>query len=320
MAVCIWLFVCSFCWLEVVFAAPNPFEEAGQFGMCAPAGQMPLFQANPSYQAIQGKRVRNLRIGAIIRMVLPALAHEIVRNFNHGRVMESQKEMLQGLSAAVIEAYNMLPNLDLLILSVMTKGVEFSSATLLMVPGIPIKPMLANYRITNGVPQVLKLFHEKALYLRIQRAQIHKLSDGSVRVFSRNETTQHLGFLMLMYVSSHLVSCSPMDIVGLICDTGFNLAEKEVADGCDSDSDTKETEFDRFEFASSSDVKEVTFISCFSGFQDRHVIVFIAQERLEREYSLSLITTAQSVVYRVYCVGGEMLLEQIENLLSLQKA
>ena len=54
-------------------------------------------------------------------------------------------------------------------------------------------------------------------------------------------------------------------VVGLICDTGFNLAEKEVADGCDSDSDTKETEFDRFEFASSSDVKEVTFISCFSG-------------------------------------------------------
>ncbi|PWA98792.1 hypothetical protein CTI12_AA014750 [Artemisia annua] len=44
--------------------------------------------------------------------------------------------------------------------------------------------------------------------------------------------------------------------VGLICDTGFNLAGKEVADGCDSDSDTKETDFERFEFAGSSDVRE----------------------------------------------------------------
>lgn len=46
--------------------------------------------------------------------------------------------------------------------------------------------------------------------------------------------------------------------VGLICDTGFNLAEKEVADGSmsDSDSEAKETDYERFELAGSSDVRK----------------------------------------------------------------
>ncbi|KAI7749025.1 hypothetical protein M8C21_009931 [Ambrosia artemisiifolia] len=137
--------------------------------------------------------VRNLRIGAMMRTVLPALAHAIVMNSCHGKTIENLKEMLQGLSAAVIEAYNILPNLHLLIPSVMDKGMEFSSETLSMVPGIPIKPMLA--KITNGVPQVLKLFQGKALTCEFkydgQRAQVHKLADGSIHVFSRNgdETT-----------------------------------------------------------------------------------------------------------------------------------
>ncbi|KAM0032417.1 putative DNA ligase (ATP) [Helianthus debilis subsp. tardiflorus] len=132
--------------------------------------------------------VRNLRIGAMMRTVLPALAHAIIMNACHGKTIENLKETLQGLSAAVIEAYNILPNLDLLIPSLMDKGINFSAETLSMVPGIPIKPMLA--KITNGVPQVLKLFQGKALTCEFkydgQRAQVHKLADGSIRVFSRN--------------------------------------------------------------------------------------------------------------------------------------
>ncbi|KAK6255780.1 hypothetical protein SCA6_017085 [Theobroma cacao] len=119
--------------------------------------------------------VRNLRIGAMMKTILPALAQAVFMNSSlnlyHEGSADSLKEKLQDISAAVIEVYNVLPNLDLIVPSLMKEGIAFSSSTLSMVPGIPIKPMLAKY---DG-----------------QRAQIHKLADGSVRVFSRNgdETT-----------------------------------------------------------------------------------------------------------------------------------
>ncbi|CAI9110622.1 OLC1v1010679C1 [Oldenlandia corymbosa var. corymbosa] len=136
--------------------------------------------------------VRNLRIGAMMRTVLPALAQAVAINSMQGSVV-NLKDRLQGLSAAVVEAYNILPHLDLLIPSLMEKGLQFSSGDLSMVPGIPIKPMLA--KITNGSSQVLKLFQNKAFTCEYkydgQRAQIHRLKDGSLRIFSRkgDETT-----------------------------------------------------------------------------------------------------------------------------------
>ncbi|KAL3378170.1 hypothetical protein AABB24_004205 [Solanum stoloniferum] len=151
--------------------------------------------------------VRNLRIGAMMRTVLPALAQAVVFNSTpYEGLVENLKDCLQRLSAEVVEAYNILPSLDVLVPSLMEKGIEFSSNTLSMAPGIPIKPMLA--KITNGVPQVMKLFQNKAFTCEYkydgQRAQIHKLSDGSVRVFSRNgdETTSRFPDLVNIITES----------------------------------------------------------------------------------------------------------------------
>ncbi|KAK2415254.1 DNA ligase [Trifolium repens] len=158
--------------------------------------------------------VRNLRIGAMLRTVLPALAHAVVMNSRptvgqEGKA-ENLKAPLQVLSVAVVEAYNILPNLDIIVPSLMNKGIEFSVSSLSMVPGIPIKPMLA--KITNGIPQALKLFQNKAFTCEYkydgQRAQIHKLVDGSVRVFSRNgeESTSRFPDLIDMIKES----CKPV--------------------------------------------------------------------------------------------------------------
>ncbi|KAJ4959815.1 hypothetical protein NE237_019725 [Protea cynaroides] len=176
--------------------------------------------------------VRNLRTGAMMKSVLPALAQAVVMNSNnvfHECSLETLKPKLQSISAAVVEAYNILPNLDLLVPSLMNKGIEFSSTTLSMVPGIPIRPMLA--RITNGVPQVLKMFQGRAFTCEYkydgQRAQIHRLTDASVRVFSRNgdETTSRFPDLVNIIKES----CKP-DAVTFILDAEVVAVDRR--NGC----------------------------------------------------------------------------------------
>ncbi|KAL0801119.1 hypothetical protein Bca101_056295 [Brassica carinata] len=153
------------------------------------------FRVVSSYIPVQA---RNLRIGAMLRTVLPALGRAIVMNsfWNCHNKEPSEncfKEKLEGVSAAVVEAYNILPSLDVVVPSLMEKDIEFSTSTLSMIPGIPIKPMLA--KIANGVQEFIKLFQDKAFTCEYkydgQRAQIHLLLDGTIRIFSRNgdETT-----------------------------------------------------------------------------------------------------------------------------------
>ncbi|KAH9607975.1 hypothetical protein KSS87_020687 [Heliosperma pusillum] len=173
---------------------------------------------------------RNLRIGATMRTILPALAQAVALNsLSRKGPVKNVKELLQGLSAVVVDAYNVLPdlihvmrdyidqdlvgvthrnrhrfvnqlpfhiNMDILVPSLMTKGIEFSATTLTMLPGIPIKPMLAKY---DG-----------------QRAQIHKLDDGSVRIFSRNGDETSKKFPDVVHIILEL--CKP-SAVSFILDT-----------------------------------------------------------------------------------------------------
>ncbi|XXG83806.1 hypothetical protein AAC387_Pa10g1480 [Persea americana] len=157
--------------------------------------------------------VRNLRIGAMIRTVLPALAQAVILNSSPHLLCEGESErlkvQLQDISGAVVEAYNILPSLDLLVPSLLSKGTEFSTETLSMTPGIPIRPMLA--RISNGLHQAMKTFQGRAFTCEYkydgQRAQIHKLMDGSVKVFSRNGEETTIRFPDLVNIINE--SCKP---------------------------------------------------------------------------------------------------------------
>ncbi|KAK3426330.1 hypothetical protein EUGRSUZ_F02800 [Eucalyptus grandis] len=159
--------------------------------------------------------VRNLRIGAMMRTVLPAFAQAVVMNSSLEDTSQ-KSEKIKSLSASILEAYNVLPSLDLIIPSLMKEGIEFSSSHLSMIPGLPIKPMLA--KITDGCPSVLKLFESRAFTCEYkydgQRAQIHKLADGSIRIFSRNgdETTSRFPDLIAIVNES----CKPSAVTFIL--------------------------------------------------------------------------------------------------------
>ncbi|KAL3698658.1 hypothetical protein R1sor_012734 [Riccia sorocarpa] len=139
--------------------------------------------------------VQNLRIGAMMKTVLGALAQAVVLHhaFPAGEAPSNDellklKPKFQEAALAVVEAYNFLPNLDLLVPTLVNEGVAALTANISISPGTPIKPMLA--KITNGIPDLLKRFEGQSFTCEYkydgQRAQIHMLADGSFRIFSRN--------------------------------------------------------------------------------------------------------------------------------------
>lgn len=120
---------------------------------------------------------RNLRIGAMMKTILPALAHAVVLDGKCAKntvvSLEGIKSELQGLSSEVTEAYNVIPNMDLLVPSLLREGTTFAASSLAMLPGTPIPPMLA--RITNGLTQALKLFDGRAFTCMM--VSVHRFTD-----------------------------------------------------------------------------------------------------------------------------------------------
>ena len=81
-----------------------------------------------------------------------------------------------------------MPTYDALIPALLKGGIHGARAVLSLTPGIPISPMLA--KPTKGVSEVLDRFQNTKFTVEWkydgERAQVHVLEDGTVRVFSRN--------------------------------------------------------------------------------------------------------------------------------------
>lgn len=129
-----------------------------------------------------------LRIGLAEASLLTALAHAAALSPPHGDPKASKKR-LEEAALLVKTAYCECPNYEQLIAALLEEGLDSLPKRCRLSPGVPLKPMLAHP--TKAISEVLNRFEGSAFTCEFkydgERAQIHLLEDGSVRIYSRNQ-------------------------------------------------------------------------------------------------------------------------------------
>ncbi|KAF9362052.1 hypothetical protein BGX34_006760 [Mortierella sp. NVP85] len=137
-------------------------------------------------RSLEGK----LRIGLAERTVVVALAQAIV--LSRPDIKKLSKEKLQveleEAASVVKSVYSELPCYDMIVPALLKGDIDGLKETCKLTPGIPLKPMLAHP--TKALTDILDRFEDIAFTCEYkydgERAQIHKLEDGSMRIYSRN--------------------------------------------------------------------------------------------------------------------------------------
>ncbi|GAA5997656.1 uncharacterized protein JCM10292_001003 [Rhodotorula paludigena] len=139
-------------------------------------------------RSLEGK----LRIGLAEKTVLVSLAHAAVTAEANASGKKWSREKLSAHleeGAEIVKSvFSEIPSYDLVVPALLDKGVNGLQDACQLTPGIPLKPMLA--KPTKAISEVLDRFEGKEFTCEYkydgERAQIHRLEDGSIRVFSRN--------------------------------------------------------------------------------------------------------------------------------------
>ncbi|KZV87084.1 hypothetical protein EXIGLDRAFT_697865 [Exidia glandulosa HHB12029] len=139
-------------------------------------------------RSLEGK----LRIGNAERSVLISLSHAVVLAEKEKSQKRWSKEKLasrlEEAANVVKQVYSELPSYDEVIPALLEVGIDGLAERCKLTPGVPLKPMLA--KPTKAISEVLDRFEGKRFTCEYkydgERAQVHRLADGSVRVFSRN--------------------------------------------------------------------------------------------------------------------------------------
>lgn len=138
-------------------------------------------------RALEGK----LRIGLAEQTVLVGLAHATVisKKSSEKKDQESFATDLADAAAKMKQVYNELPTYERIIPILLSEGMDNLEKKCKMVPGIPLKPMLAHP--TKAITDVLDRFNGIKFTCEYkydgERAQIHRLDSGKLEIYSRNQ-------------------------------------------------------------------------------------------------------------------------------------
>eukprot|EP00750_Incisomonas_marina_P001214 INCI10990.2.p1 GENE.INCI10990.2~~INCI10990.2.p1 ORF type:complete len:751 (-),score=167.97 INCI10990.2:251-2470(-) len=144
-------------------------------------------------RALQGK----MRINMAEQSVLVALSQAFARSPPHMTVPENLKKLpdakpsdtdLAEAEEKLKQVFSEYPSFDAIIPVVSKHGLHDLHNHVRLTPGIPVRPMLA--KPTKGVSEVLDRFEGVTFTCEYkydgERAQIHMLPDGTVKIFSRS--------------------------------------------------------------------------------------------------------------------------------------
>lgn len=137
-------------------------------------------------RSLEGK----LRIGLAEKTVLIGLAQAFVSHEQHQRDPKKRisPELLSKAEDIIREAFSLIPNYEIVIKNAHELGVFNLLETCQLTPGVPLKPMLA--KPTKSISEVLDRFQGEEFTCEYkydgERAQIHLLPTGEVKIYSRN--------------------------------------------------------------------------------------------------------------------------------------
>lgn len=167
-------------------------------------------------RCLEGK----LRINFGEKSVIIALSKAIVEWQMGQKGKKANPDDIVKAEEQLKEGFCQVPNYELLIKLAMTEGILNLMDHCGLAPGVPLKPMLA--KPTKAISEILDTLQDKRFTCEYkydgERAQLHLLDDGSLRVYSRNSEDMTQRYPDLVRVVESLKEKNP-DIKTLILDT-----------------------------------------------------------------------------------------------------
>lgn len=164
-------------------------------------------------RSLEGK----LRINFGEKSVLVALAKAFVQ-YEDGA--DADAEVLVNAEEQIKQAFSQLPNYEILIRNAIKYGIGELSSHCNLQPGIPVKPMLA--KPTKSIGEIMDTLQKKAFTCEYkydgERAQVHLMEDGQMRVYSRSSENMTERYPDLIPVIDELRAANPQ-IKNLILDS-----------------------------------------------------------------------------------------------------